>query len=430
MKRCLVLLLLLVTACQPSNTAWLCECRDANPVVEVAVTLPAASGVGVCHWIAPDGLPAEVGWGYETTTAVHWKTLEPQRDVFDFGLLDGYVQARPGVKLWLAIQTVGAGIDGQPKAPQWLIDEGAVWHTAGCSNHYGVFAVWDAVYLRRLEVLLAAVNEHISSQDAAYQEAIGGIVMMTGGAYGEAHLYQWHETCNLEKAIRDYYGLGHTDEQFDDAWSESVLRILDRYMEAFPDWPIMVQLGWPVVDEPLLWYGWNRYGGRLYAKWQGWAPTNVGDGKDGVRQDGNEYYGNLFRGYYGMLHYGFEPGHPVQEWLGPAQYLNAMQWALDAKASFACFQAGETLEAAQALDEWAAFDAELEANAAGVVPTATPMPMETPGPTPTITASPTRPTITTTPVSPAPTATAIPTLTPKPDTWLCDCVPVTPTPGG
>ena len=414
-------------------------------------TRAAAAGVGVCHWIAPDGLPDGVNWGTETTRVTHWGELEPWPDVYYWDALDGYVRARQGdgVGVWLAIQTMGAGVDGEPKAPQWLFDQGAVWHTAGCGNERGVFANWDPVYLRRLEVLLSVVNDHISAQDAEYQNTIAGIVMMAGGPYGETHLYEWDEECSLEMAIRDYYELRLTDAQFDDAYGESVVRILDRYMTAFDErWPVMVQLGRPSVDEPLLWYGWNRYGGRLYAKWQGWAPTNVGDGRDAVRQRGNEYYGALFRGYQGLIHCGFEPGHPVEEWLGPEQYLNAMGWAVAAEVSFVCLQAGETLLAGYALETWAAFDAELEANAARRA-TSTPMPTQTGTPTPrstetrtptptsthlpTPTSTPTRTyTPTSTPThSPTPSVCSTPTVSPTPEPAMilyCECRPVTVTP--
>lgn len=397
--------------------------EQAQPQPETLYTPTplAAAGIGVCHWVAHEGLPSEVDFGTETTTIIHWKTLEPERDVYNWGPLDEYVLARQGSTAhpWLGIQTYGADLNGLPKAPQWVMDEGATWHTAGCGNHKAMFAPWDKVYLRRLTLLLTAVNDHIAAQPTAYQDTIAGIVMMSGGVYGETHLYEWSETCNLEDAIRDYYNLGLTDQQFNDAYSESVLRLLDLYMAAFDErWPIMIQLGRPSTDEWLLPYGVAAYPNRLYAKWAGLAPTNVGDGKDDKRQRANEYYTALFQVYGSTIPCGFEPGHPTQEWLGPDQYLNAMHWARN--ASFVCFQAGTTLRTAYDLPQWAAFDAQLEANAAALT-----------APTPTRTTTPTcTPVLTPTP-TPASTATTRPTPTHTPDPVIilhCECRPVTVTP--
>lgn len=392
------------------SVCLLLGCTPIHPLTTPAVTpQPAAAGVGVCHWIAPDGLPDEVGWGTETTRVTHWKELEPSPGVRYWDALDQYVRDRQddGVDLWLAIQTGGAGIDGQPKAPQWLLERGAVWHTAGCGNYKGIFAPWDRVYLRRLTLLLRALNQHLLQQDALYQRTVAGIVMMSGGVYGETHLYEWDETCSLQTALRDYYALHLTDEAFNTMYTLSVLNILDVYMAALdPQWPIMVQLGRPTVDEQLLEYGSAQYPDRLYAKWAGWAPTNVGDGRDHARRRANQYYTHLFAQYRGIIPCGFEPGHPTQEWLGPDQYLNAMQWALDAHITFTCFQAGHTLWTAYSLDTWAAFDAQLEANATFKI---------TPIPTATATCT------------PAPTPT--PTPTPEPLIILhCECRPVTVTP--
>lgn len=398
-------------------TALICACSppQAQTPLVATTTLPAAAGIGVCHWIAPNGLPAEVDFGTETTTVMHWKHLEPWPGVYVWDRFDEYVRARQhdGLHLWLAPQTVGADLHGQPKAPQWVMDMGAVWHTAGCSDHKGIFAPWDRVYLQRLPLLLAALNDHINAQDQQYQDTISGIVIMSGGVYGETHLYEWSETCNLETALRDYYQLGLTDWEFSEAYSESVLRILDLYMEAFDQrLPVMVQLGRRDVDEWVMRYGSATYGRRMYAKWAGWAPTNVGDGRDHVRRDANEHYTTLFRAYGRYVHCGFEPGHPVQEWLGPDQYSNAVEYARYANLSFVCFQAGATLWTARAQPWFAALDAQLEANANAAA-----------RPTPTVTATPT-PTS-----SPTPTPTSTPIRTPEPLIILhCECSPVTVTP--
>ena len=399
-------LLLLTGACTPPQIT-----SDARP---------AAVGVGVCHWVAEDGLPGEVDWGTETTTSVHWKTIQPEQGVFNSGPLDKYVRARQGgrVELWLAIQTVGADMNGEPKAPQWLIDQGAVWHTGTCSKG-GMFAPWDPVYLEYLPTMLQAINAHIVAQDADYRATIGGVVIMSGGLHGEYQLY----SCGMYDALRTYYGYEST-WQFNDDYYNAVRNIVRIYASAFPDLPLMLQVGTPPDDHAIINWFVREYRERAYVKWAGWAPDNVGDGRDHIRREANERYGTLFR-FYRInanipAHFGFEPGHPVQEWLGPEQYLNAMQWALDAELSYVCFQAGDTLWSAFALPEWAAFDAQLEANAAGITPTPTltPIATMTSTATPTATVTPT-PSPTITPTATA-TPTSVPTATAAVIRWLCE----------
>lgn len=392
-----------------------CTAPAAPPLPATLPTRPAAAGIGVCHWVAPTGLPDALDWGTESTRAVHWSNIEAVRDTYNLHLLNRYIANRRAshVASWLGFQTYGADAAGQPKAPQWVIDDGAIWHDAGCGNHKAIFAPWDPIYLQRLDLLLQAINLHITSQDQAYRDTIAGIVMMTGGVYGEAHLYEWSETCNIETALREHYGLTHlTPQQFDHLYAQAILRLLDIYMTAFPDWPIMVQLGRPFADEMLLHYASTTYPGRLYAKWAGWSPENVGDGRDDARRNGNQHYTDLFLAYHDRIPCGFEPAHPTQDWTGPDQYRSALQVARNAKVTFACFQAGNTLWNAYALPEWAALDAELEANAPAAI---------TPTPTPTASPTATR--------SPTLTPTATPTHPPQLDIiWQCDCRPVTATP--
>ena len=383
-RRCAPLLILLVTACQPSNATWLCECTEA-PGPTTLATGPAASGVGACHWMSA-GIHDDVGWGYDTTTPFHWRTLEPSPGVYNLTPLDDFINSHPGA--WLSVQTVGVNMDGNPKAPDWLMGMGAVWHTGTCSKD-GLLAPWDEVYVERLAMLLEAVNTHASG--------FGGVVIMSGGMYGEYQLW----SCGMYDALRSYYGYAG----FDDDYYRAVQNIVRIYADAFPNMPLMLQVGTPPNDYAILDWFVQEYRERAYVKWAGLDPDNVGDGKDEVRRDANARYGTLYRSYQQTpAHFGFEPGHPVTyqdssgNWVNERFY-NVFEWALDAGAEFMCFQGIDALPALMHVPGWQEFDAALE----GVVP------MPTPLPTMTVIA---------------------PTPTPKPNTWLCDCRPVTPTPGG
>jgi len=342
---------------------------------------PDICGVGVCHYVPPSSHDA---WGYETTTAVHGRTIEPEPGVFDFVPLDTYVRERQsiGVPLVLALQTVGmvgGGPDkGKPKAPDWLFAAGAVWHRGTCTNGEGMIAPWDAVYLEWLPTFLRAVNDHIATQDAAYREAVVGIVIMSGGMYGEMQLY----SCNMYDKLKAYYGL--SDAELNSRYEAGIKQVVDIYAAAFPDLPLILQAGYSVttaqgaVERAVIEYAVTHYPGRFALKWNGLDPGASGLG----------HYQTLFAEYAARgVQVGFEAGHPERYKTAgvydPAKF--AETWAVavgdpddpddhGASASFMCYQ-GELLIAFWTMPGAAQFDANLRTNAGGPVPpTPTPLP--------------------------------------------------------
>jgi len=326
---------------------------------------PRAAGLGICHY-TPDGAPPEFGWAYETTLGrgLFWREVEPQPGQFDFSLLDAFIGQRvgKGMTIWLAFQTVGADVQsGAPKVPIWLFEQGALWHTGTCDDSGGLFAPWDPVYIERLGLLLRAINDHLAEQDQAYQETIGGIVMMSGGMYGETQLH----SCGMSAHLRSAYGLGQAD--LEQRFLAAAQGLVDLYAQSFPDRPIMLQLGWPAVDEALLDHAVRTASDRLYIKWNGLDPDNVGNGQDAVRRDNNELYTALFGSLPAGVHAGFEVGHPdllqgedgqwSEERLG-----NLMEWALRGRAHFLCLQS-PAWQGLLTAPGWQQLDAELEANA-------------------------------------------------------------------
>lgn len=368
-----VLSFILVTACTPPAMAPLSAGQG----------LPAA-GVGVCHYV-PGEAPDEFGWAYETSMGpyesengreergrgVFWRELEPKPGVYDFSLLDAFIAAQQGkgVRVWLAFQTLGGDMTGVPKVPAWLSSLGAEWHTGSCNNTGGMFAPWDTVYRERLVMLLQALGQHMADWPQSYRDTVGGIVTMSGGMYGETQLW----SCGMASHLRAYYGL--TQGELEGQFSQASREVLDEYMAAFPDWPIMYQLGWPAVDTVLANYAVNTYGDRVLLKWNGLDPTNVGDGKDGIRATNVDFYVDLFNSLDVAV--GFEIGHP-NLLTGNAQYQNVMAAALRGGASFACLQYPAWQDLMD-VPGWRAWDAALQANAQEAsTPTATPQPTSVP----------------------------------------------------
>jgi len=353
-------------------------CVQPTPTVTSVPPSPALSGVGVCHWIPEN--QGGVSWGYDTTTAMHWRTLEPRRGEVDFTSLDGYVNARVGggVDLWLALQTVGVGVGNTPKAPDWML---STWHQCSMTNKDGMFVPWDPAYQEALASFLGAVNAHIAGQ--AYRDTIGGIVTMAGGMYGEMQVF----SCGMYDKLLTYYGLNAAS--FNALYEQGMKDLVDIYAAAFPNIPLILQVGYSVnvpqgaVERAVIEHAVTTYPGHFSLKWNGLDPYAAG----------NDHYSTMFAEYAARgVQVGFEVGHPATyliNGLYDAQKFDvAFVVARRAAASFMCFQNGpETADSSgkRLLDAFwtmpgaAQFNADLKANAGQPV-TPTPSPTSTPGP--------------------------------------------------
>ena len=305
-------------------------------------------GIGACHWIPASGMPDNVGWGYETTTPLHVRTLWPELGRFDWKPLDDYVGARSGVKLWLAFQTAGMDVYGNPKIPQWWIDEGIIWHTGTCGNGNGMVAPWDELYQQRLATFLLAAGQHIREQ--SYFDRIGGVTISSGGMYGEYQLW----SCGMYDTLK---ASGMTDT----VYLNSVKEVVLSYNRAFPDLPLMLKVGTPPDDRPIAEWFVRAYNDRAFVLWCGLDPDNIGDGLDSIRRSANwrylDTYEELSRN--SNAHFGFELGHPP--YAGIAQYDNVLWWARQSSAaSFMCVQGGAVMNAASKSAYWALTDRQLE----------------------------------------------------------------------
>ena len=229
------------------------------------------AGIGVCHWIPPN--PDGFTWAYETSIGrgVTWTELEPRPGWYDFRPLDAFMAEMQGkgVRVWAGLQTSDVDLYGRPKAPLWLRDMGAEWHTGACSKT-GMFAPWDPIYLDRLGLLLRELGQHIHGNPALYAP-LAGIVMPSGGPYGELQLW----SCSMSETLQRHYGL--TEPALLSLYVSGVTYVLDLHMHHL-DLPIMFQLGLhrtPAelhAQRQLVWYAVDRYPDRIMLKWNGWDP--------------------------------------------------------------------------------------------------------------------------------------------------------------
>ncbi len=374
------------------------------------------TGIGACHVVTK--MDSTIQWSYDTTTAMHWKTLEPQAGVYNFTPLDNLINSYKGqnIKIWLSIQTVAADYAPAP----WVEQMGAKWFPIVRSDgkDHGLFAPWDQVYLDRLRKLLVAVNNHLEGKPQDYKDTVGGIMMMSGGMYGEMQLWSG----NAEKVLMESIQLDPKNNNdilvFRQAYYRAVLNLVDIYLDVFYSWPVALQVGYNSqfthpqsgkimpVDQAVIEAKVPEHGSRLILKWNGLDPTNVGDGLDEVRQRSVDYYSWLFSTYASQTQVGFEVGHP---WLYgnpptqdgfwtpdfefvPSRFKNAFETARRSKASFVCFQP-EMISGLKKVKSWKTFDADLERVRIPGFPTGKPRVTLTPTgkqrvPTPTSTSPP------------------------------------------
>ncbi len=392
----------------PGATATPTPSQKPTPTVSPTVSPPEGppiGGIGACHWVP--SFISEAGminWGYETSLGrgVFWRELEPSPDQFDFRTLNSFINSfsGTGAKIWLAIQTSDSDLYNQRKAPLWLDSLGAKWFACQKSRDIGIFAPWDEVYLWRLRNLLERVNGHIQSQSAEYKKTIGGIIMNSGGFYGEMQLWSGND-CQIKDRLKEDLASrigGSVDEQkFNEEYYKAISKLVEIYMSALADMPVAIQLGYNTlfikpggsqkrVDEAVVEDKVSQYGRRLILKWNGLDPTNVGDSQDDIRERQNSYYRDLFLRFKDQTQVGYEAGHPElyqnPVWSGnwdENRFRNVFSWALSSKASFVCFQPSsdpkrDILTAVQQIPGWTSFDQALEANL-GNLPTVTPAPV-------------------------------------------------------
>lgn len=325
-----------------------------------------AQGVGVCHYFGRVG--GNINWGYEASQGrgVLWREIEPSDDNFDFHLLDNFINndVPADTKAWLAIQTVDSGSNGVRKAPLWLDGAGANWFpcTLGGIDH-GIYAPWDEKYQEELDELLHALNNHLHSKPSAYLDKIGGIVMMSGGMYGEMNLWSGNNCAEgnlkdrLKQDMQTKLGITISNEAFDQNYANAISQIVDIYA-ADTGLPLMLQLAYQPVDCWVAIEKVKTYGNRISVKFNGLDPSNVGDGKDTVRENQNGYYQELFLNLSEITQVGYEIGHP-NLFTSQAQFENVFAWAESSRASFVCFQY-DLIPALQAVPSWTAFDSTLE----------------------------------------------------------------------
>jgi hypothetical protein len=291
--------------------------REKSYAASETQTTPA--GLGQCHWIGGAGWNL-TSWAYSGTTVDGWAAIEPEKGEYHFEVFDNYIsQAREKrKKVWLQVLT------NSPDAlvPQWAIEEGVEI----VNTHYGSLpVVWNHKYKELFGRLLLAMAEKYDKDE--YRDAIGAVIIMAGGFYGEMALAPrcpvGSSGCTpdvldpnnpLVKSIAEAYsttpdevaraysctygGQPYTCYRFDDYFIDSVKKTVDLYAQFFQKLPLVLQLGTGLSYQQRVWdelvrYVNCRYGQRVWTKFNGWEPGSA-------ESAGKSAYSRT----------GFEGGHP------------------------------------------------------------------------------------------------------------------------
>lgn len=271
-----------------------------QPVLGVS---PSGLGFGKCHSAgAPLNRSGLVNWFYTGGHTESWLDVEPTQGTFTFSrwdtMLDGLFRQYPDSSFWLNVQT------SQPDSvPQWAKGDPSLGYI-GISSSASAFPIWNQSFQRAFETLMTKYSDHIYSPSFAHRDRIKAVVIMGGGGYGEMISYGG---CPSGDRCQKFEAQGYTDEKYYDA---VVNWLVPLYARLFPDYPLVLQLGGG-LGQPT--YSGNvgkqaaralidRYGTRMYIKWNGWNykySTNP--------NSTDRYYHDFMASIADEVRVGFEP---------------------------------------------------------------------------------------------------------------------------
>jgi len=342
--------------------------------------------LGWCHNEDIAGSPAEITWGYPAGLSVGWSTIEPSDGVFDWSLIDFYLsELDPGQSIVIQVMVNSPGLAGI--VPQWAVDKGVLilpncgrtsvcLHYPTCSEQWhsscdrSKAAQWDTVYLDEMDDLMWEMAERYDNDPR-----VSGVLMNTGGKYGEAGLNTATCGCGLTplgdaaditgttvKTMAEAWGLSPetiiTPRDgfacgFDYYYTARIKAVLDIYMKHWRSTPVIMQLGAGIscymgvydqllgtaakgVAYDIVNYALETYGDRaVLFKQNGWGNTTT-------QHNYNKLFkfvtltGSVPSGYKSLG--GWEGGH-YGYWTNETDNDTTMTDALDfGRVSFACIQ--------------------------------------------------------------------------------------------
>lgn len=265
---------------------------------------PPGLGFGKCHSAGPQlNESGALNWYYNGGYEESWKEFEPTRGVYQFDnwnrWLGRLLQSYPNATVWLNVHSMQ-----QDAVPNWAKQDHKMGYTEfGAGTNKSLFPIWNKEYQQAFEAMLTKLSEYMYSPTFTHRSRITGMVMMSGGPWGE----MISQVCSPDpnySMCQQLLQIGYTDEAYFDAY---VNWLAPMYVRLFPDYPIVIQAGGGAygngmakrVAEAL----YAKYGARVYLKQNGWSYTYA-DSPNGT----DRFYISLFAELSDRMRVGFEPG--------------------------------------------------------------------------------------------------------------------------
>ncbi len=310
-------------------------------VAHASSVSPPGMGFGKCHSAGPQlNDSGAVNWYYNGGYEESWKEFEPTRGQYRFDnwnrWLARVLQTYPDAYVWLNVHSMQ-----QDAVPDWAKQDPTMGYTAfGEGTNKSLFPIWNRSYQQAFETLHTKLSEYIYSPAFTNRDRIKGIVMMSGGPWGE----MISQVCSPDpnySMCQQLLQIGYTDDAYFDAY---VNWLGPMYARLFPDYPMVIQAGGGAygngmakrVAEAL----YAKFGTRVYLKQNGWSYTYA-DSPNGT----DRFYISLFAELSDRMRVGFEPGKTPPSGSDFATtsdlvYRSIKKTMEDAPLSYFCLQTG------------------------------------------------------------------------------------------
>ncbi|MBI2955062.1 MAG: hypothetical protein HYY30_12155 [Chloroflexi bacterium] len=239
------------------------------PSIAAPDTTVVNAGSGIIYY--PWANPSVEGRSYVSgrSLSVTWKDFEPREGDFQWQRVENALANLPSErKVWFAIHNFS--YPDRTITPEWVFTAGARWVPSTYNSSVKIPVYWDPVFKAKWEATIGAFAARYDGDPRLLGMKITG-----QGHYGEM-VPEWDRVRNGDR--QTWADVGYTF----DGWVAQQKWAIDMYMNYFQKTPAAIS----IVNDTALWgespattvldYGVNKYGMRLYPKWDGAGPNMRG----------------------------------------------------------------------------------------------------------------------------------------------------------
>ena len=305
-------------------------------------------GIGDAHYLGTGFQSYNTTHGYTDDNNIAWAAVEPTEGNLNTTQFDkdiALAQSK-GKKIFLMVSSSERNPDIRDSLPSWLLDQGVQTFKDTCGeSSTEMVAVWDPLFVEKFTSLLNRLGDKYNGNPS-----IDGVIMMGGGYWGESLIgskcagYETgctpdvlNPSCPAVQSMANVFSYtasqiasysdcnmhpcpggtqcgtikyGSACYMFDDIFIASIEKLITIYVDAFPDEPIIFQVGPGMSGTGRTWkeiatWANTNYGSRVMLKWNGLGAVDP-------------YFDNFENlSSYGTVA-GYEVGH--QDWFSKTKF--------------------------------------------------------------------------------------------------------------